>query len=267
MEKAKRKLILVDDINFHLVNTKNRLKEHYEIYPAQDAEILFEILENIIPELILLDINIPKVDGFEILKRLKSDARYFEIPVIFFTGNKNRANIIKGMTLGAVYFITKPFKEKEAIECIENQLDPKKREKNRPIILAVDDSPSILREINTVLKEQYIIYGLPSPENATELLETITPDLFILDYQMPAITGFDLVPVIRAIPKYEKTPIVFLTSEGTFNNLSKAIELGASDFLVKPIDPPSLREKIALHLVDYLIQRQMRSLKPNLDDY
>ena len=266
MDKRKRKIILVDDVNFHLVNTKNRLKEHYEIYPAQDAEILFEILENIVPELILLDINIPKIDGFEILKMLKSDARYFEIPVIFFTGNKNKANIIKGMTLGAVDFITKPFKDSDVIESIENQLDPEKRKKNRPIVLTVDDSPSILREINTVLKEQYIVYGLPSPENATELLETITPDIFILDYQMPAITGFDLVPIIRAIPEHEKTPIVFLTSEGTFNNLSKAIELGASDFLVKPIDPPALREKIALYLVDYLLQRQMRTLKFDFDD-
>jgi len=266
MGKIKRKIILVDDINFHLINTKNRLKEHYEIYPAQTAAILFDILENMIPEIILLDIQMPKVDGFEILKMLKSDSRYFEIPVIFFTGHKSKANIIKGMSMGAVDFITKPFKDTDVIERIENQLDPEKREKNRAIVLTVDDSPSILREINTVLREQYIVYGLPSPENAKELLETITPDLFILDYQMPEITGFDLVPIIRAIPEHEKTPIVFLTSEGSFKNLSTALELGASDFLVKPIDPAVLRQKIAVLLVDYLMQRQIRNLIHHPDD-
>ena len=96
-EKKQRKIILVDDVNFHLVNTKLRLKNHYEAYPAQSAEILFDILENIIPELILLDINMPGIDGFKILRKLKSDHRYIDIPVIFLTSHKSKENIVLGM--------------------------------------------------------------------------------------------------------------------------------------------------------------------------
>jgi len=106
MEKRKKKIIMVDDVNFHLVNTKNKLKNHYEIFTALSSEILFDILENIIPDLILLDINMPEINGFEILKKLKADPQYSGIPVIFFTSNKSKENITKGMALGAVDFMT-----------------------------------------------------------------------------------------------------------------------------------------------------------------
>ena len=263
MEKRKKKIIMVDDVNFHLVNTKNRLKNHYEIYPALSAEILFDILDNIIPDLILLDINMPEINGFEILKRLKADPKYSGIPVIFFTSNKSKENITKGMALGAVDFIAKPFNDDDLIECIEKQLDLEKRAKNRPIILAIDDSPGILREVNTALREQYIVYGLTTPETVTELLKSVTPDLFLLDYLMPVITGFELIPIIRSLPEHEKTPIVFLTAEGTIKNLSTAINLGANDFVLKPVSADVLREKIAVHLLDYMTRRQLRSVMDN----
>ena len=260
MDILKKRIILVDDVHFHLLNTRNRLKTHYEIFPAQSAEILFDILNNLIPDLILLDINIPEVDGFDILKCLKDDDRYSAIPVILFSSHKNEKNIIKGMNLGAVDFITKPYEDNELIECIEKQLDPDKRAKNRPIVLVVDDSPSILREVNSVLRGQYIVYGLTTPQTATDLLQTITPDLFLLDYLMPEITGFELIEIIRKIPGHDETPIIFLTAEGTIENIAVAMSLGACDFIVKPIVADILREKVTQHIADYKTLRQIRTL-------
>ena len=88
----------------------------------------------------------------------------------------------------------------------------------------------------------------------------ITPDLFILDCQMPVYSGFDLVPIIRRIREHEETPIIFLTSEGTIDNISVAINLGARDFIIKPIDEAILREKVALHIKDFMMRRRIRSL-------
>ena len=260
-----RKIVVVDDVNFHLLNFIERLKKHYEIYPAQSAEILFEILENITPDLILLDINMPEVDGFKILEKLKTDSPYADIPVIFLTGKTKRQNAIKAIQLGAVDFLTKPFTDEHVIESIEYQLDPEKRRANKPIILAVDDSPIILQEVNYELQEFYTVYTLPDPEKLKDLLKIITPDLFILDYKMPKLSGFELVPIIRDFHAHAETPIIFLTTEGTIDHISTAINLGAFDFMVKPIDPDVLHTKVGASLKDYIIRRRIRTLDKRWD--
>jgi CheY-like chemotaxis protein len=116
-------------------------------------------------------------------------------------------------------------------------------------ILAVDDSPSMLKNIISTLKDQYKVFTLSNPTQVERFLQQITPELFLLDYKMPEINGFELVPIIRSFEEHKDTPIIFLTSMGTNENVSAAAMLGASDFLVKPFDPFTLHDKIAKHIV------------------
>jgi len=255
-----RKIIYVDDINYSLISLKERLKARYEVFTAQSSEILFEILEKITPELILLDINMPEVDGYSILRQLKADPRYSYIPVIFVTSNDDRQSLITGMELGAVDYLTKPFTDAKLLECIEMHLNPEKRDANKPIILAVDDNPSILKSINFLLNDIYAVRTLAAPEKLQELLNIMVPDLFLLDCNMPVLNGFDLVLMIRGLPEHAATPIIFITTEGTIDNISVAMHLGASDFIVKPIDETILREKTAAHLADYIMRRRLRDI-------
>ena len=92
------------------------------------------------------------------------------------------------------------------------------------------------------------MYTLTKSTELERVLQRLTPDLFLLDYQMPELSGFDLVPIIRNLEEHKDTPIVFLTSEGTIENLTAAIALGACDFVVKPFQPDVLREKIGKHI-------------------
>ena len=250
MEKHEtgKKIIVVDDVFLHLASIKNRMQKRYEIYPAQSAQILFKLLEKFIPDLIVLDINMPETDGYEILEMLKMNISYANIPVIFLTSNNDEESVAKGLSLGADDFIFKPFTDDKMIESIENQLDPDKREARKAVILAVDDTPAILQAVNHALSGKYTVYTLPKPEKITDLLKMIRPDLFLLDYNMPVLNGFELIPIIREFPEHEKTPIIFLTTEGTVSHISEAINLGASDFIVKPVDDEILNKKIAAHL-------------------
>lgn len=116
------------------------------------------------------------------------------------------------------------------------------------IILAVDDSPVILKSVSSVLGNDYKVFLLPKPNEISRILQKVTPDLFLLDYLMPEINGFDLIPIIRGTPGHSKTPIIFLTSVATLDNATAALELGACDFIVKPFNPDVLREKIAQHI-------------------
>jgi len=256
----RRKIIIVDDVNYVLTTIKERLKNNYEVYPAQTSEILFELLEKVVPEIIILDIQMPDNSGFDIIEQLKADRRYKDIPVIFLSGNKtDRKSVYKGMSLGAVDFITKPITNEKLIECIESHLDDNLRHANKAIILAVDDNPAILQTLNLLLSEQYKVYTLPQPQAIKDVLSRVVPDLFILDCHMPVVHGFELVPLIRSHPEHEDTPIVFLTSEGTIDNVSVATTIGASGFIVKPIDEKILLDKIASLLIDYISRRRMRA--------
>jgi len=119
---------------------------------------------------------------------------------------------------------------------------------DKPVIFAIDDSPVILRSVSSLLSGEYKVYMLANSTMLEKTLSQIKPDLFLLDYRMPDINGFELVPIIRRYSAHKNTPIIFLTSMGAVDNLSVATKLGACDFIVKPVQPNVLREKIAMHL-------------------
>ena len=116
-------------------------------------------------------------------------------------------------------------------------------------VLAVDDAPVMLKLISSALSNEYNVYGMTNPKLVEKFLQQITPELFLLDYMMPGLSGFQLIPIIRNFKEHKKTPIIFLTSQGTINNISAAVALGACDFMVKPFQPETLREKVAKHIV------------------
>ena len=123
-------------------------------------------------------------------------------------------------------------------------------EMNRKMrVLAVDDAPSVISTISEVLDNEYQVFGLTNPTMLENFLKQITPELILLDYEMPELNGFDLVPIIRGFEEHKDTPIIFLTSMGTLDHVSAAYALGACDFIVKPFQDTILREKVAKHIV------------------
>ena len=123
-----------------------------------------------------------------------------------------------------------------------------KKTGEKSLVLAVDDSPAILEAVSAVLSGEYKVFKLPKPKMLENVLKNVVPDLFLLDYLMPDLNGFELIPVIRSLDVHKNTPIIFLTSEGTLENITAAIGLGACDFIVKPFNPDQLREKVAKHI-------------------
>jgi CheY-like chemotaxis protein len=116
-------------------------------------------------------------------------------------------------------------------------------------VLAIDDSPVMLQTISSVLGEDYTVYRMANPTMLEKFLKQVTPELFLLDYKMPELSGFDLIPIIRNFEEHKNTPIVFLTSAGSSDYVTSALSLGARDYIVKPFQPDTLREKVAKHIV------------------
>ena len=118
MGKERKKLFLIDDTEFSLVRTKQFLKDYYEVYTIDSATKMFELLEKVWPDLILLDIEMPGMDGYETLELLKNKKHYSQIPVIFLSGRYDEKSILKGLTLGAVDHVIKPYTPKDLLERI-----------------------------------------------------------------------------------------------------------------------------------------------------
>ncbi|MCL2456845.1 MAG: response regulator [Defluviitaleaceae bacterium] len=260
----RKKIIYLDDVYHSLVTVVNKVKDHYELYPVQTTEKMFEILERVEISLILLDINMPEESGFDVLKKLKEDPKYAHIPIIFITARRDKETIKEGLKLGATDFISKPASESEIVERIEYTLNPEKRSLDKPVILAIDDDASMLHSLSALLGKKYTMYTMPGVSNEKilkELLKKISPDLFILDCNMPGINGFDLVPIIKSIRQHEDTPIIFLTSDGRSDTVFVAMNKHAADFLVKPVDTGALYKKLETHLKDYMVWRHIRTEK------
>jgi putative two-component system response regulator len=123
MHDQKRQVImLVDDNQANLNIGKNMLKDSYEVYALPSAERMFKFLESVKPDLILLDIAMPGMDGFEVIKLLKADPRHAGVPVIFVTAMSEQTDELEGLSLGAVDYVTKPFSAAILLKRIENHL-------------------------------------------------------------------------------------------------------------------------------------------------
>ncbi len=118
----------------------------------------------------------------------------------------------------------------------------------RKKILAVDDMPDILLTIKSILKIKYEVFAATNHMTALQVLAHKDPDLVLLDIEMPDKNGFDILQLIRKIRGYERTPIIFLTSNVTQGNIRRAQAVGGTDFIRKPVDAQILLSKINKYL-------------------
>jgi putative two-component system response regulator len=109
MQQDKKKIILVDDNPVDLKLARNSLTGKYDVFTVTSAAKLFQFLERTLPDIILLDVMMPEMDGLTALKILKNDSRTADIPVIFLTSRPEAEDELEGFTLGAADYIAKPF--------------------------------------------------------------------------------------------------------------------------------------------------------------
>jgi len=130
VENTRKKVIIVDDNISYLSMVRNLLKSYFEVYPAPSAAKLFKITDKFIPDLILLDVNMPVMNGFEAIEILKENPRFKDIPVIFLTAKDDETSAVKGLELGAADYVTKPFYGPLLLRRINNilQIEQQKRE-------------------------------------------------------------------------------------------------------------------------------------------
>lgn len=172
MEKNRQSIILVvDDTETNIDILMETLGDDYDIQVALDGESALENVREEKPDLILLDIMMPGMDGYEVCRRLKDDPFTHEIPVIFLTAMAEEQNEAKGLALGAVDYVTKPFSPELVKARVANQLELKKHQDHLQELVA-------LRTEELALTQEVTIYSLASlaetrdPETGGHILRT-----------------------------------------------------------------------------------------------
>jgi putative two-component system response regulator len=112
-------IFIVDDSDTNLATAEEALEDYYSIMTLPSAPKMFKLLEKVTPDLILLDIEMPEISGFEALKSLKANNAWASIPVIFLTGTIDATIEQRSSELGAVGIITKPFSSYALLDCIK----------------------------------------------------------------------------------------------------------------------------------------------------
>jgi len=123
MSNNRKKVFIVDDEIVNLKIGKNAISDHYDVFPLDSGKSLLEMLNDIQPDLILLDIMMPEMDGHETLKRLRADKRAAGIPVIFLTSKGDIGTVLEGISGGINDYIVKPFDPAQLLKRINAQFD------------------------------------------------------------------------------------------------------------------------------------------------
>lgn len=114
----------------------------------------------------------------------------------------------------------------------------------KPVIFAVDDKPELLAAIAGMLKDRFTVICVTSGKAALNAIKKHTPDLFILDIEMPLMDGYELAGLIRKHKNFERTPIIFLTGRSTRSDVITAVVNGGNDYILKPVEKELLLSKI-----------------------
>jgi signal transduction histidine kinase/CheY-like chemotaxis protein len=203
---GKTVLIIDDDPTVSELMKRQLLKENYKVIIAPNGKEGIRLARDINPDVITLDILMPEMDGWSVLRTLKADPKVSDIPVIMASilDEKN-----KGFSLGAADFLSKPVQKEYLMKSIRNLIGDKDNLK----ICLIEDDESLRFTIKEILEKQGVkIIEAENGEIGMSVLlkEEIKPDLILLDLMMPVMNGFDFLKTIRET-ELSSIPILVLT--------------------------------------------------------
>jgi len=261
---TRHRILIVDDVHENVHALMNILRDDYAIVAATNGDKALELARRQPqPDLILLDIKMPGMDGYSVLAALKIDPETADIPVIFVTALAEAADEARGLALGVADYITKPVNPDLLKTRIRNQLELRRFRRHpvlfdiaahsdpnyQPALLVVDDVPENIHELLAALQDDYRIMVANNGTKALEIVQgAAPPDLVLLDIVMPGMDGYEVCRRIKATPAGNRIPIIFVTVVDSTQDKVKGFELGAADYITKPFDIDEVHARIRTHL-------------------
>ncbi len=279
--KSNMRILIVDDEEINRAILFALLNPFYQVTVAKNWEqaLSAAFRQDERPDLILLDIMMPEMDGYEVCRRLKDDDQTRDIPIIFISALNAITDEHKGFELGAVDYISKPvmppflyarvrahLKLKEKNDLLKKastaagqgngqDIPVPTREENRLTlsqmrILIVDDIKMNRDILVALLNPFYVVMTAKNGKQALEIAshEEVRPDLILLDILMPDMDGHEVCQQLQKNDTTRDIPVIFVTAMEEIKDERHGFELGAVDYITKPVSPPIVHARVKTHL-------------------
>jgi CheY-like chemotaxis protein/class 3 adenylate cyclase len=233
--RSRKLVLLADDSQMIHRHTAPILTDAgYEVASAMDGVEALELARQRTPDLVITDIEMPRMDGFAVCAAIKNDPELSHIPVLICSALGEATDLERGFDAGADDYLIKPVVPEELITRVK-QLFSGTMPASRESILVVDDSPALRHYVADCLARQG--FEVSTADNGRVGLEkalALRPALIVSDYEMPEMTGFELVHALKRNPDTRNIPVIMLTARESRRDMAQMRAAGASAYLVKP---------------------------------
>ncbi len=249
------KILTVDDSRtIRLIITKAFRSFDCEVTEASNGMEGLTLAAKVKPDLIILDITMPVMDGYETLTKLKADPVLKAIPVVMLTAEAGRENVLRIARLGVRDYLVKPFKEELVIERVgrilplkpKGEAPPKAKRFEDPLdIFLVDDKPAIVEIVRAGLADTpWKLETRPTVQEAADYCGQKTPDFMLISLSLPADGAYTLFQIVRAGARTKTVPVFAVCVKTAAEEQDRAQSAGFTGIITKPIDLDDLKLKI-----------------------
>jgi two-component system cell cycle response regulator len=259
------RLLIIEDNPANLELMEYLLTAHgYTVHTARDGGEGLDAARGQRPDLILCDIQLPGIDGYEVARRIKASSALRDIPLVAVTAFAMVGDRDKILAAEFDGYLPKPIAPETFVQEVESFLKPELRSRSRlhaaiitdhqsqppdpngPTVLVVDDDQMNLELSTTLLGHSgYRVITAKGAREAMQRARDVNPDLILSDVCMAEGSGYDFIRTVKADAQLSSIPFIFITSTMT-NDTARAagLALGARAFLFRPIDPHVLLKEI-----------------------
>jgi CheY-like chemotaxis protein/signal transduction histidine kinase len=242
-------LIVDDDAQTREVVSRTLRRAGYSTVEARDGEEALLRARVLAPGLMILDLLMPGVDGFEVLRTIRSEG--MRMPVVVLTGKKLMADEERTLRDGLARIVHKGGSALDTVVREAKQLLVARRvvERGRlPRILYVEDSPQNRDIVRRYLASDYEVIEAEDGEHGIERAVRDTPDLILMDLSLPRLDGWEATRRIKANATVKHIPVIALTAHAGREDQTRATEAGCVDYITKPLERDLLLGAIKKHL-------------------
>jgi len=262
------RVLVVDDFEAMCKVTVNQLRDAgvERVVTAKDGAEALRHLRSAPFDIVLSDWNMPVMTGIELLKAMRADPQLAALPFVLITAEAERQKVAEAIASGVTSMLLKPYSTHEFLARVERALRWTPRQpvsveqpaalappptaapaeaNTRPTILVVDDTPDNLILLSELFRDDYRVRLAQNGQKALAFATADPPpDLVLLDVMMQGMDGFEVARRMREHPNSETVPIIFVTTLGSADARLQGLDLGAVDFITKPVDPLTLKPRV-----------------------